>query len=756
MLDVSPPPLRHLQIDGALVFADKDLTLTAESITVAGKLQIGTEAAPFQKHAAIILTGAEPSRNQPNETKMLSVMGGVLELHGERRRVSWTRLAENAPAGSDRLRLADTADWRPGDWIAVASTDFDPAQCEMKRVLARQADEIQLDTPLRYTHWGRDEDGVSERAEVGLLTRNIVIEGDEPSKQNGYGGQIMMMDHAVAHIEGAEVTRMGQKGRLRSYPVHFHLLGDAFGSYVRDTSVHHCYNRCIAIHGTRRVRLDSNVCFDTIGHCYFFEDGNETGNIVTHNLGMMTRKARKGEEVLPTDLTPATFWVTNPNNILRGNAAAGSEQFGFWYALPKHPTGASQNARNDRDVWPRRAPLGVFSGNVSHSNEHDGLFVDGPPNPPGVTEAPDYDPHAGKAIFGPGAHAADAVFDGFVGYKNRRRGVWMRGLRLHLSHARLADNAIGVTLASSLSMVEDSLIVGETENVGFVAPGEQSGLTGRSLPKPWEPSFPIRGFEFYDGRVSVRRTMFAHFQSNTQRGAGALGYLQYSPFFVDPRNSAEALRFDDANPVYFQPMPTASPAVPGDGYRTATFVDTDGAVTGRPGVSVAMGNPFLADAHARFIPAWNAYITNAPYGRLFIDNREQPRQKIAPVIVTGANSTSQTLWGSPDAIPASFQTIVVANHGYTLRFPKGASRDLRFTLRHRMPGDFVTLTLPAPHGPFAVYAHNDFTHPIAPAADTAALDGSASGYFVSQGKMRLRLVVPAGEDRAVAEVREGE
>ncbi len=47
VLDVSPPPLHGLTIEGKLSFADdKDLELTTEWIMVHGELEIGTEAKP--------------------------------------------------------------------------------------------------------------------------------------------------------------------------------------------------------------------------------------------------------------------------------------------------------------------------------------------------------------------------------------------------------------------------------------------------------------------------------------------------------------------------------------------------------------------------------------------------------------------------------------------------------------------------------------------------------------------------------------
>ncbi len=48
VLDVSPPPLNGLHIEGKLSFADKkDLELTTEWIMVHGELAIGSEAKPF-------------------------------------------------------------------------------------------------------------------------------------------------------------------------------------------------------------------------------------------------------------------------------------------------------------------------------------------------------------------------------------------------------------------------------------------------------------------------------------------------------------------------------------------------------------------------------------------------------------------------------------------------------------------------------------------------------------------------------------
>src|SRR6185295_11100344 len=57
VLDVSPPALRSLTINGKLSFANnKDFELTTEWIMVHGELEIGTEAKPHTRKATITLT----------------------------------------------------------------------------------------------------------------------------------------------------------------------------------------------------------------------------------------------------------------------------------------------------------------------------------------------------------------------------------------------------------------------------------------------------------------------------------------------------------------------------------------------------------------------------------------------------------------------------------------------------------------------------------------------------------------------------
>lgn len=77
LLDVTPPALGSLTINGSLTFSpNADLALTSRWIMVAGTLQIGTESQRRTKKATITLTGAGDGDFQGMGDKVLGVMAG--------------------------------------------------------------------------------------------------------------------------------------------------------------------------------------------------------------------------------------------------------------------------------------------------------------------------------------------------------------------------------------------------------------------------------------------------------------------------------------------------------------------------------------------------------------------------------------------------------------------------------------------------------------------------------------------------------
>ena len=58
---------------------------------------------------------------------------------------------------------------------------------------------------------------------------------------------------------------MGQAFQLGRYTIHFHLSGTLDQSYVRRCSIHHTYNRAVAIHAVHGLRVQDNVAYDNMG-----------------------------------------------------------------------------------------------------------------------------------------------------------------------------------------------------------------------------------------------------------------------------------------------------------------------------------------------------------------------------------------------------------------------------------------------------------------------------------------------------------
>ena len=291
VLDVSPPALGGLSIDGKLTFSNNaDLELTTEWVMVHGELAIGTEASPYTRKATITLTdnvkGEDVMGGMGDRGIMLG--GGTLNLHGDRKN-TWTKLASTANAGSTSIKVLNAAEWRAGDEIVLASTDYDPRQAERRTIAAISGNTITLDKPLDYMHFGKITFDVDERGEVGMLTRNIKVQASSDAEQSFFGGHIMAMPSSHMYVEGVELTRMGQNLTLARYPIHWHLVGDAKGQYVRNAAIHDTYNRCVTVHGTNDLQVENNVTYNTVGHCFFMEDGIEHGNQFVHNLAIQTK-----------------------------------------------------------------------------------------------------------------------------------------------------------------------------------------------------------------------------------------------------------------------------------------------------------------------------------------------------------------------------------------------------------------------------------------------------------------------------------
>ena len=728
--------LSDLTIMGEVICAGKNLAVSASWIMVHGALRCGTPAAPFGKTLEITLKGAASDQNISGMgTKFLGAMGGgSIELHGENR-LGWTRLGARANRGATQITLKDAPGWRAGDWIVITSTDYRAEHAEERKIAAISGKTVTFAGGLNYQHWCATDafnaQTLQECAEVGLLTRNIVIRGDAQSRTSSFGGHVMVMNGSSAKMSGVEFLNMGQKGRIGRYPMHWHLTGAAPGQYLSNSSIVHSYNRFVSIHGTHQVRLNGNVAFDTIGHGYYLEDGIEHDNVIEDNLGVLVRNAEDGLPT-PSDREASVFWISNPDNIVRRNVSAGSEHTGFWLGFPEHPIGLSAT----NAVWPRRTPLKLFKDNVSHSNGARGLYVDGAENPDRTTSVTWFEPRQNPAD----ATSAKVppVFENFVAYKNRFEGVWLRSFsKPVLQSAKLADNGMGAYFASlsgSPGFIQDSLIVGETGNKGNPESWEVKGVDGRELPHFWSPQDSLRGIEYYDGPMTLRRSLFANFNSNARRKSGAITNLSPNPFWISTENSANSISFLNTNRVWLDPL-----AARNDGDAFSIIRDTDGSITGVANSSIVPNNPVLLTANCTGKSLWNAFV--CPHRYVGVQIFTNSGVDLTGTVLKRDDGASRTL-GSAENYPETLHFAVMEDRPHALALPFPAPKRMVFS-RVENAGKAARLSLPYPTAGFTMTLWGS---PVAKATSLSELNSGGTKYFYDEAaqKLHMRLVSPAG------------
>ncbi|KAL3886654.1 hypothetical protein ACJMK2_026634, partial [Sinanodonta woodiana] len=531
LLDIDTPVLSMLLIQGGQLIFDNETDVELKSkiilITDGGHLQVGTETERHPRKAIITLYGHCRDRELPiYGTKVLAVREGVLDLHGKYIPITWTRLQSTAEAGETAIMLTQSVEWNVGDEIVIASTGGFRSQNETEkhRISAISADKqnITLESPLKFKHLGVTETfngtQVEFRAEVGLLTHSVVVRGNSDPAWNdtieacpagfdtgefaiqtcfqgrfgeeigssGFGGNILIhapernKNLAIARMENVEVTFAGQEFRLGRYPIYFRLNGDMSSSYIRGCGIHHTFNRAINLQGVHNTLVEQTVIYDIKGGAFFLEDGIETGNTFQYNLALFVRSSTS---LLNDDITPASFWITNPNNTIQHNAVAGGTHFGYWYRMQEHPDGPSY----DPNICPRSVPLGRFYNNSAHSCGWYGLWI-----------YKEYHPTVGGAYSC--AEPQQAIFEALLSWNNVKGAEVVSGGALTFNNCifvnndkagyegKRVDNA--PKYPKEGAMISNTLIVESTINL-YPVQGPSTGIV-----LPYGHGFVVKNVRF--------------------------------------------------------------------------------------------------------------------------------------------------------------------------------------------------------------------------------------------------------------------
>lgn len=764
-------------VNGVLRAAAQDLALTCDSLVVTGPtalFEVGTEAARFQHAFTLTLKGLASEEDPMMGAKVLGAMnGGTIHVHGPDR-VDWTRLSATAAKNATSITLADPVDWLPGEEIVIASTDFDAHQAEKRTIATVSPDgrTVTFATPLQWMHFGTVQTysnsnrsfTLDERAEVGLLSRRVKIQGDAASETSGFGGHIMVMlcncgpTPAKGWIEGAELFRMGQKGLIGRYPWHWHHVGDATGQYIRGCGIHRSFNRAVTVHNTNNALVEDNVAYDHIGHGFFLEDGGEVGNTFRRNLGLLTRMPAAGEEVRAHDRVfdgedpaeggessgaftlvklPATFWITNPANHFINNVAAGSDGSGFWMVALAAPVGSY----NGPAMIPGRMAMGTFSGNRAHSNSFSNLAIDGGIDP--VT----HDLSGGhyRSRQTPSNFSSPIVIPeitGFTGYKCRDRCLWFRADSMNIRESVLADNSRATFFAYN-QVMHDSLIVGQSANTGNPVSAAEIAA-GRSLPNPASNS-SFRGHSIYDGPSGIIRVHFAGF-TGKDRALQTNGASQKSPVHF-----AEGITWDpaipEANKVDF------APAAFRDYMYASGLIDRDGSITGIPGGRITPDMPtsyngrvmedFNVTPAAVRRPEWDAWVCppTEKYGLMRLDNK-WAQYSATPIFALRSDGPAayniQTYeWYSQNPV------IVNSALRYAFQYTKVANR-IDANLRFLDNGDTAVVSFPNLKSATRVYRNGTTTALGQASSLVDLLGGSTERYWFRDNTLHVKLVGAGG------------
>ncbi|XP_050769117.1 cell surface hyaluronidase isoform X2 [Gymnogyps californianus] len=581
----------------------------------------------------------------------------------------------------------------------------------------------------QFPHVGEIIDGVDMRAEVGVLTRNILIKGETENtcyrekecqffNYDTFGGHIKILKNFTSvHLSYVELKQMGQQ-QIGSYPVHFHLCGDvdekggySVKTYLEGLSIHHCFSRCVTIHATNGLLIKDTIGYDTLGHCFFTEDGIEQRNTLFHNLGLVT----KSGTLLPTDrnssmcigirdkvygsyvpvpatdcMAVSTFWISHPNNHLINNAAAGSQDAGIWYLFHRVATGDSHSLAIETKS--ELTPLGIFYNNRVHSNFKAGLFID-----KGVktTNASVDDPREylcldNNARFRPHQDAdpekprVAALIDRLISFKNNDHGAWVRGGDILIQNSGFADNGIGLTFASDGSFpkdegasqeVSESLFIGESKNYGF--PGGQNkyagtgGIENKTRTLPRNRTFPIRGFQIYDGPIHLTKCTFKNFVPTPDRFTSAVGFLMKNPWQMTPKNNISLVKFGpnvSLKAFFGKPGPWFEEGDL-DGDKNSIFHDLDGSVTDYKDTYVGrMDNYLIQHPKCINITEWSGVVCSGTYAQVYVQtwNGQNLSMTIVrdeypanPMVLRGINQR---------AVFQQYQPVVMLQKGYTIHW----------------------------------------------------------------------------------------
>jgi hypothetical protein len=319
ILDVSPPSLGRLVVEGSLLINSSSVNLSAVYIEIKGGSLIianfdvdGNVIDAYSGNCTITLLGTNDCMarlygRDPRYTPevklgrqalrlgagVLGVFGTFLALGRPRNRI-WVDLARTAFAGEAVLVLDSLVDWAIGSEIAISPSDFEPHEVEIHEILSVQTQfydnklcsVLNLTRPIQFNHYAGSWEvygtrRIKMRAEVGLLTQNIVIRGGGEGEETFYTtwnsplpiGDASICGNKVCEAdETSETCKSDCRGPLYEYGASIYV-----STYVEDAVV--CSKEGVCIGGFQR-KLMGTINVTNVELRYFGQNNLQTGLFV--------------------------------------------------------------------------------------------------------------------------------------------------------------------------------------------------------------------------------------------------------------------------------------------------------------------------------------------------------------------------------------------------------------------------------------------------------------------------------------------
>ncbi|KAG8537168.1 hypothetical protein GDO81_024971, partial [Engystomops pustulosus] len=357
--------------------------------------------------------------------------------------------------------------------------------------------------------------------------------------------------------------------------------------------IHQTYNRAVTIHNTHHLLVEHNVIYDIMGGAFFIEDGIEHGNILQYNLAVFVQQSTS---LLNDDVTPAGFWVTNPNNTIRHNAAAGGTHFGFWYRMHDNPDGPSY----DPNICQKFVPLGEFYNNTVHSQGWFGIWI-----------FQNYFPMVDGSCTS--SSPSPAVFKSLTTWNCQKGAEWVNGgaLQFHnftmvnnedsgIETKRVVSRYVGGWGETNGAVLKNSIIVGHLDELGL----GPNYCTARGITLPFDEGLTVSSLKF----MNFDRPNCAAIAVTSIQGV------------CSDRCGGWSAKFDG---IQFFNSPNKA------GFRwehEVVLIDTDGTLTGASGAKVVPGSGLLDPSQCSQSSDWSAgfpgYVCNASvsFHRLAFNN----------------------------------------------------------------------------------------------------------------------------------------